>query len=204
MNENPANEIQKLEKQMYETYQKLTKLRADSAPKEVKNYTFKTETGDVTLLDLFAGKDTLFLIHNMGQGCRYCTMWADGFNGLIDHIESEFALAMVSKDSPADQRRFANDRGWRFRMASHGGGEYLKEQNISEAAADANWPGMVCYIRKGDKVYRKNATGFGPGDSFSPFWHIISLAGIDDNWVAQFSYWKRPQKLDDGGVGANP
>jgi predicted dithiol-disulfide oxidoreductase (DUF899 family) len=196
----PANEIQKLENQMYEIYQKITKLRGDSAPQEIKNYTFRTETGDVSLLDMFAGKETLFLIHNMGQGCRYCTMWADGLNGFIDHLESEFAFAMVSKDSPADQRRFANDRGWRFRMASHGGGAYIKEQTVMNG--EANAPGIVCYIRKGDKIYRKNSAGFGPGDQYCSFWHIISLAGIDDGWVAQFSYWKKPQKLDDGGVGA--
>ena len=48
-----------------------------------------------------------------------------------------------SKDPPLEQRRFANSRGWRFRIASHGGGEYLCEQSIS--AELGNTPGLVCY-----------------------------------------------------------
>jgi predicted dithiol-disulfide oxidoreductase (DUF899 family) len=35
----------------------------------------------VRLSSLFGKKDELILIDNMGQGCPYCTMWADGFNG---------------------------------------------------------------------------------------------------------------------------
>ena len=61
----------------------------------------------------------------MGQACRYCTLWADGFNGFVPHLESTMAVALVSKDSPQRQREFANSRGWRFRLASHGGGDYI-------------------------------------------------------------------------------
>src|SRR5207253_3783836 len=121
----------------------------------IKNYTLKNLEGDVTLLDLFQGKDTLFVIHNMGQGCRYCTVWAHGFNGFVSHLESEYALAMVSRDDPETQRTFANSRSWRFRMASHGGGAYIKEQSV--VAGEKNMPGIVCYTRKGSKIYRKNS-----------------------------------------------
>ena len=48
----------------------------------------RTLAGETTLLDLFGDRDTLLAIHNMGQGCRYCTLWADGFNGLLPHLES--------------------------------------------------------------------------------------------------------------------
>jgi predicted dithiol-disulfide oxidoreductase (DUF899 family) len=53
---------------------------------EVRNYTFTTIDGETSLLDMFGGKDRLLLIHNMGQGCRYCTLWADGFNGFLPHL----------------------------------------------------------------------------------------------------------------------
>ena len=177
-------------------------MRRDTKPTAVSNYTFKTQNGDTTLLDLFGDKDTLFLIHNMGQGCRYCTLWGDGLNGFIPHLESRFAVAMASKDSPETQRLFANSRGWRFKMVSHGGGNYIKEQTVM--TGENNMPGMVCYTRKGSEIFRKNAAIFGPGDEFCPQWNVLSLAGIsEEEWTPQFTYWKRPEKMDDGGKNLN-
>jgi predicted dithiol-disulfide oxidoreductase (DUF899 family) len=198
MNNTPQNEIQKLEKEIYDLSLKLAELRKVSTPIEVKNYKFQTLSGEVSLLDLFAGKDQLFAIHNMGQGCRYCTLWADGFNSSLSHLEDRFSVVLMSKDSPELQRKFANSRGWRFRMASHGGGEYIQEQTVQPP--QPNMPGIVCYERKGDRIFKKNASVFGPGDQFCSTWHILSLAGVSENeWTPQYNYWQRPAKMDDGG-----
>jgi len=191
-------EILKIEGQMMELSKKLETLRKEVAPMKVKNYTFTTPTGKTSLLDLFAGRDTLFLVHNMGQGCRYCTLWADGLNAWVPHLEDKFAIALVSKDAPETQRRFANSRGWRFNMASHGGGDYIKEQ--STQPGEMNYPGMVVYERKGDEVFRKSAATFGPGDMYCSFWSILNLAGMgEEQFHPQYRYWKQPEKLDDGG-----
>jgi predicted dithiol-disulfide oxidoreductase (DUF899 family) len=191
-------ELQAAEKELFELTRKVAALRRESKPTPVKNYSFQTLEGKISLLDLFAGKDTLFLIHNMGQGCRYCTLWADGLNAFVPHMESQYAIALVSKDDPQTQRRFANSRGWRFRMASHGGGDYIKEQTV--VAGEGNMPGVVCYTRQGDQIFRKNSAVFGPGDEFCSQWNLLSLAGLgEDQWVPQFNYWKCPEKLDDGG-----
>ncbi len=193
------NEIQQLEREIQEKIGKLNELRKNAPPVPVTNYEFKTLDGSVSLLDLFAGKDRLFAIHNMGQGCRYCMLWADGLNAFLPHLESEFAVVLLSKDSPASQRAFANSRGWRFRMASHGGGDYLREQSV--VPGKDNMPGIVCYQRKGEQIVKLGAAVFGPGDLFCPIWHILSLAGIgEEQWTPQYAYWKRPQKMDDGGL----
>lgn len=168
-------------------------------PAPVKNYTFQTLDGSATLRDFFGDETRLFAIHNMGQGCRYCTTCADGINAFLPHLESEFAVVLLSKDPPEQQRRFANSRCWRFRMASHGGGDYIREQSV--IPGQDNMPGMVCYVREGDQVLKMNSTVFGPGDLYCSIWHILSLAGIgEENCTPQYSYWKRPQKMDDGGL----
>ena len=178
---------------------KLNELRKSATPTLVKNYEFKTLDGKTSLLDLFAGRAKLFAIHNMGQGCRYCTLWADGLNGFLPHLESEFGVVLLSKDPPEVQRAFANSRGWRFRMASHGGGDYIREQSVCEG--QDNMPGIVCYTRKGDEIVKMNTSIFGPGDLYCPVWHILSLAGVGEaEWTPQYAYWKRPQKLSDGGL----
>jgi predicted dithiol-disulfide oxidoreductase (DUF899 family) len=194
------DEITRLEQQVYELHNRLRELRAAAPAVPVPDYRFDTLDGEVSLRGLFRDRDILFVIHNMGQACRYCTLWADGLNGFLPHLEDKYAVALVSKDPPEVQRRFANARGWRFRMASHGGGAYIQEQ--AAAAGSNNMPGVVVYVREGDTVLRKNATAFGPGDDFCSLWSLLSLAGIgEDTWIPQYGYWRRPGVMDDGGEG---
>ncbi len=191
-------EAQKLEYEIFEKAQQLAALRANEEGTEVKDYVFKTHSGETHLSDLFADHDHLLLIHNMGQGCRYCTLWADGINGVLDHLEDAMAVAMVSKDAPNVQRRMALDRNWKFQMVSHGGGEYM--ENECSMGEQKNYPGASIYQLKENKILRRGKTMFGPGDLYSPVWHFLSLAGINSSeWTPQFHYWQRPEKLDDGG-----
>lgn len=194
-----SEEIAAIEKQLYELTTRLNELRKTNSEVEVPNYTFSTLDGEVTLLDLFGGQERLLVIHNMGQGCRYCTLWADGFNGFLPHLESAMSVVLVSKDSPDVQRRYANSRAWRFRLASHGGGKYIQEQNVSDD--ESNAPGAVVYQRDGESIMRKNAAVFGPGDLYCSMWNLLGLAGLGvADWTPQYRYWQRPEKMDDGGA----
>lgn len=191
-------DAQKLEIEIMQKSLELAALRASEEGEEVKDYSLQTLHGETSLSGLFGGRERLLAIHNMGQGCRYCTLWADGINGLLDHLEDAMAVVLLSKDSPETQRQMALDRGWRFQMASHGGGEYMTEQ--CAMGEHANIPGAIIYERDGDKIIARGRTAFGPGDLYSPVWHFLSLAGVDaSEWTPQFNYWRRPKTLDDGG-----
>ncbi len=191
-------DAEKLEFEIMEKAQQLAALRRAEADSEVADYAFQTPDGETRLSALFAGRERLLVIHNMGQGCRYCTPWADGINGVLHHLEDAMALALVSKDPPELQRRLALDRGWRFRMASHGGGAYMAEQ--CAMGGHANSPGAAVYERKAGKIVRRGRTYFGPGDLYSPVWHFLALAGLGpSDWTPQYRYWRRPEQLDDGG-----
>jgi predicted dithiol-disulfide oxidoreductase (DUF899 family) len=197
-----SDEISNIEKQLYELTTRLNELRKTHVEDEVPNYTFSTLEGDVSLLDLFGDHERLLAIHNMGQGCRYCTLWADGFNGFLPHLESAMSVVLVSKDSPELQRRFANSRNWRFRLASHGGGSYIQEQTVMDG--EDNTPGAVVYERQGDRILRKNSAVFGPGDLYCSMWNLLGLAGLGvADWTPQYRYWNRPEKMDDGGANLN-
>ena len=191
-------EISKLEQKIFELTTELNELRKSSTGDKVRNYAFATIDGETNLLSMFGDKATLLLIHNMGQACRYCTLWADGFNGFLKHLESVMSVVLVSKDPPELQRQFANSRDWRFRLASHGGGEYIREQTLVEGTE--NMPGAVVYERDGDKITRKNTCVFGPGDIYCSMWGLLGLAGLgESDWTPQYAYWKRPEKMEDGG-----
>ena len=188
--------IEAIERQIGELTSELAALRKATEGEAIRNYEFETPTGNTTLLELFADKDRLLVIHNMGQGCRYCTLWADGFNGLLPHLESALSVVLVSKDPPDVQRTFANSRGWRFRLASHGGGDYIREQGVYGEAE--NYPGAVVYERNNGEILRKNACSFGPGDLYCAVWPLLGLAGLEE-FTPQYNYWKRPERLEDGG-----
>lgn len=192
------DQIRSTEEEIGRLIGRLGELRRSLPPVEIPDYPLQTLEGPVTLSQLFAGRDKLFVIHNMGQGCRYCTLWADGIDAFLPHLEDQFAVVLVSKDDPETQRRLANQRGWRFRMASHGGQGYILEQSL--LPGESNLPGMVCYTKKEGKILRLNSCIFGPGDLYCSFWHILALAGLGlDEWTPQYSYWKRPAAMDDGG-----
>ena len=193
-----TEEIKVIEQQLFELTTKLNELRKTVSGEEVANYSFATLNGEISLLDMFGDKDRLLLIHNMGQACRYCTLWADGFNGFLPHLESAMSVFLVSKDSPSTQRTFAGSRNWGYRLASHGGGDYVSEQTVMEG--ETNMPGAVVYERDGDSITRKNSAIFGPGDLYCSAWNLLGLAGISAaDWTPQYRYWSRPEKMEDGG-----
>jgi predicted dithiol-disulfide oxidoreductase (DUF899 family) len=194
----PKSEIRELEEQIGELMVKIGKLQKDNKGDEVRNYSFSTLNGESNLLDFFGKNDKLLVIHNMGEGCRHCTLWADGINAFLPHLESALSVILVSKDDIFTQRKFSNDRGWNFRIASHGGGDYISEQTVLKEYD--NMPGAVVYEREGAKIFRKNDCVFGPGDIYCSMYSLLGLAGIGEaNWTPQYAYWQRPEKLDDGG-----
>lgn len=196
------SEADALEAEIMEKAQKLAALRKAETPVAVSDYEFETLAGKAKLSALFAGRERMLVIHNMGQACRYCTLWADGLNGVLPHLENAMGVLLVSKDPPDVQRRIAQDRGWHYRMASHGGGAYMTEQ--CKMMGYDNCPGAAVYEMRDGRIFRRGRTGFGPGDLYAPIWHLLALAGIgQEEWTPQFHYWRRPQKMEDGGQNLN-
>ena len=100
---------------------KMREARAAAEPEEVPDYVFTNTSGSVRLSELFGDKPDLIVIHNMGATCPHCTLWADGFNGIYDHLASRATFVLSSPDTPNTQKTFAASRGWRFPMVSHNG-----------------------------------------------------------------------------------
>ena len=67
--------IADIERRIGELTAELNALRKANPGRPVGEYTFRTDVGETSLRDLFGDKRHLLAIHNMGQGCRYCTLW---------------------------------------------------------------------------------------------------------------------------------
>ena len=108
----PARKIRKLEARLVRHHRKLGELKRRRPPEPVEDYALIGPGGPVKLSALFDGHCDLIIVHNMGRRCPYCTMWADGYNGLRPHLENRAAFAVVSPDSLKVQQAFAQSRGW--------------------------------------------------------------------------------------------
>ncbi|MBI2675210.1 MAG: DUF899 family protein [Candidatus Aenigmarchaeota archaeon] len=156
---------------------------------EVKDYQFRDwNNKTIGLSGLFGSKEELILIHNMGKSCSYCTMWADGFNGVLHHLEDRASFVVVSPDSPKVQKAFAKGRGWKFRMVSAEGSPFSREMGF-ESDDGEPCPGVSVFQKRGRNMHRVSHDKFGPGDSYCLVWHLFSLLpeGSKD-WEPKFEY----------------
>ena len=166
---------------------KMRVLQKKAEPEDVEDYRFATTDGPVRLSQLFGDKKYLFVIHNMGKGCPNCTMWADGFNGVLPHLENRAAFVVSSPDDPETQRAFARERGWRFRMVSHQGTSFAADMGYR---TEQGWmPGVSVFRRIGNRIYRVSDAPFDEGDDFCTVWHLFDLLPEGAaGWRPQFSY----------------
>jgi predicted dithiol-disulfide oxidoreductase (DUF899 family) len=165
----------------------MQQVRAQVEPEPVQDYEFQTLAGPVMLSELFGDQDDLFVIHNMGTGCTSCTMWADGFNGVYDHLAARAAFVVSTPNSPSVQKAFAESRGWRFPMVSHQGTTFAADMGYF---SDGGFqPGVSVFRRRGDQILRVSDAELGPLDDFCVVWHFFSMlpegAGA---WRPKYSY----------------
>jgi predicted dithiol-disulfide oxidoreductase (DUF899 family) len=176
-----------------ELHAEMREIQANIEPEVVGDYEFSTPDGPVTLPALFGHHDSLIMIHNMGARCRYCTLWADGFNGLVDHLENRAAFVVSSPDSPDAQQKFAQTRGWRFRMVSHQGTSFADDMGYRDNKidnADDPWrPGVSVFRKTADRIVRVSDTYLGPGDAFCVAWHLFDLLPEGSaGWAPMYRY----------------
>jgi predicted dithiol-disulfide oxidoreductase (DUF899 family) len=168
--------------------EKMREAQAAVEPEEVADYVLIGAVGPVRLSELFGGKDTLFVIHNMGRGCPNCTMWADGFNGVLPHLENRAAFVVTSPDDPATQAAFAASRGWRFRMVSHQGTDFAADMGYRSESG--GWlPGVSVFKKEGGSILRVSDQQLHPGDDLCSVWHFFDMIPEGSaGWRAKFAY----------------
>ena len=159
--------------QMVALREEMRAVQAKIDPEEVQDYVFTNTEGEVRLSELFRDHQHLFVIHNMGTSCPYCTLWADGFNGVNDHLQDRAAFVLSSPDSPKKQAAFKAARGWKFPMVSHEGTSFAEDMGYK---GDAGFqPGVSVFSKDGNRILRVSDTWFGPGDDFCTVWSLFDL-----------------------------
>ena len=178
-----------LETEIREKDENLTILKKELAYQDVQDYEFDIIDGTISLSELFQDKEDLIVIHNMGTHCAYCTMWADGFNGVLQHIQDRTSFVVISPNSPEIQKEFSEKRGWEFLMASAQNNTFIKDMGF-ELEDGKYMPGVSFLHKEGrNKIIRTGKDFFGPGDVYSSPWQLFKfLKGGTNNWSPKFNY----------------
>jgi predicted dithiol-disulfide oxidoreductase (DUF899 family) len=165
-----------------------------------KQYSFVDWSNNrVQLADLFGDKDDLIVIHNMGKGCVYCTLWADEINGVRDHLSNRASLVVINPNPIDVQKEFAANRGWQFKMLSDQDMDFTFDMGFAMEKDGKR------YAQPGFSTFHRDASGtitrigydeFGPGDQYSNVWHFFDMLKDGPNeWEPDYKY-----ELDDQAV----
>jgi predicted dithiol-disulfide oxidoreductase (DUF899 family) len=200
-------ELLKAEKELTRRSDELARRRQELPWVRIdKEYRFEIEEGSASLADLFKGRSQLLVYHFMfgpdyKAGCPSCSSIADGFNGVVAHLENhDVAFSAVSRAPHAKLQAYKRRMGWTFPWASSLGGDFNSDFNVwftEEQQRD----GGIEYNYRSEAAWKVR----GIGDSLTksgegPVAEIAAMTGTD---VATFTR-ERPGMsafvLEDGVV----
>jgi predicted dithiol-disulfide oxidoreductase (DUF899 family) len=161
--------------------------------KEVENYSIRDKEGNtVSLSDIFLHHDELIVIHNMGKSCVYCTLWADGLSSSTPHFLDRCGFALVSPNDYQTMAAFASSRDWKFPYYSGAETSFITDMGFSLQTEDGKTrytPGFTSFLKKDNKIFRVACDLFGPGDFYSPIWHMMDMLYYEEKvWSPKFGY----------------
>jgi predicted dithiol-disulfide oxidoreductase (DUF899 family) len=144
---------------------------------------------DVRLSQLFEDPDkTLVLMHFMfGKAqttpCPMCSLWADGYDGIVRHLLRRVNFAVVIAGDPRAFAEYAAERGWRnLRVVSSGDTSFKPDLGL-ETGDGSQLPGVSVHRLASDGSVRLTYSacaflgeaGFRGMDLLSPFWNFLDL-----------------------------
>ncbi|MBX3348726.1 MAG: DUF899 domain-containing protein [Nitrospira sp.] len=210
-------------------------IRALPWRKVEKSYTFETSTGKQSLADLFGGKTQLALYHFMlgpdwEQGCKSCSFWADGFQGIPIHLAHRDVSFVVASRAPLAQiERFKTRMGWDVRWVSSFESDFNFDFGVSFTQTDEEsgqvlynyrpgpfidneLPGASFFYRQGQDVFHTYST-YGRGlDLLNCTYNWLDLVpkGRDENpdhtmeWVRYHDRYEDSSTTSCCGAGKGP
>jgi predicted dithiol-disulfide oxidoreductase (DUF899 family) len=168
--------IHEIQIEIMKLKQKLAKEIADRAPEPVEDWGLTNLDGSpVKLSELFGDKSELLVIHNMGRGCHYCSLWGDAMIGIADHLRQRCGFVLCSNDPPEVVKEFRELRGWSYPCVSGNGSGFAKAMGYMDDKGSPE-PGVSAFHKDADgSIVRTGHANFGPGDDFCGVWPMLDL-----------------------------
>lgn len=104
---------------------------------KIKNYTFASPCGPVTLADLFEGRSQLIVQHFMfgpgwEEGCKSCSLMMDHIEPAVLHLKArDVSFAAISHAPIEEIRPFKERMGWNINWVSAHGTDFNPDFHVS-------------------------------------------------------------------------
>jgi predicted dithiol-disulfide oxidoreductase (DUF899 family) len=165
----------------------VARMRRDLPPggEVARTYRFESETGPVTLANLFGNRDTL-IVYNFMFGparknlCPSCTSFMASWEKKMADIEQRAAFVMMAR-SPIERILEAKaSRGWtNLKMVSDPSGDYTRDY---VSAQDEDMPGYAVFTRR-DGTIRHFWSGEMSGAMADPGQDPRGAPDLDPLWI---------------------
>ncbi|ORV83670.1 DUF899 domain-containing protein [Mycolicibacterium iranicum] len=160
-------------------------------------YVFDTESGPLTLLDLFDGRSQLIVQHFMfgsdwDEGCSGCSMMADHIGPLSHLYAKDTSLVLVSRAPVGKIVAFKDRMEWDLPWVSSGRSTFNEDFRVTVDGEERH--AISAFLRDGDRVFHTWQT-FDRGEE--PFMVVFDLLdvtayGRQETWEDSPQGW--PQK----------
>ena len=157
----------------------------------------------VRLSGLFADPKKPLMVYQYMYGgaqkkpCPMCTLWVDGFNGVVHHLRQRVNLAVIAQVGIGDLREWGRQRGWHgLRLVSSAGSNFKTDLHFQDADGKQD-AGISVFVRSPDGSVKHFYSGAATVkekvnrgiDLLSPVWNIFDLTpeGRGD-WNAKLNY----------------
>ena len=155
-------------------------------------YTFDTQTGLATLLDLFDGRRQLIVQHFMfgpdwDRGCDGCSMMADHI-GPLSHLHAkDTSFVLVSRAELTKLLAFRDRMGWKLPWVSSAPSTFNEDFGATVGGEEVH--SVSVFLRDGDRVFHTWQT-FSRGEE--PFMVVFDLLDLTP-YVRQETWEDSPQ-----------
>jgi predicted dithiol-disulfide oxidoreductase (DUF899 family) len=180
-----------------------------------KEYVFDGRDGEERLTDLFAGRSQLVVYHFMFHpddkaGCPHCSLRADGFNGVITHLnQRDVTMVVVSRGPFSKLSEYQKRMGWNFKWVSSGGSDFNfdfqasftpEEMEAKRAMYNFTMRDPKAREREGHSIFYKDESGavfhtyscYDRGnDKLNIHYHYLDLVPKGRDEGGRGPYWVR-------------
>jgi predicted dithiol-disulfide oxidoreductase (DUF899 family) len=180
------------------------------------DYRFSGPDGTSTLPQLFAGRSQLIVYHFMlgpewEAGCKSCSFWADGFDGVDVHLaHRDVTLVAVSRAPYPKIAAYRARMGWRFPWVSSHGSSFNFDYQVSCTAEQlaagktvynyaltdntmSELPGLSVFFRDGEQVFHTYSCYARGLDALNAAYQLLDLVpkGRDEAGLPYGMSWVR-------------
>jgi predicted dithiol-disulfide oxidoreductase (DUF899 family) len=177
-------------------------------------YHFQGPGGEVSLLDMFAGRRQLILYHFMfapgvdgwpEAGCDGCSMFVDQIGHQAHLHARDTSLALVSL-APIEQiEAYRSRMGWTIPWYSSAGSSFNRDLGFTTDSGESF--GLSVFIADGDKVLRAYFTTDRGVEGLGSVWSLLDLTplGRQETWEDSppdrpqrepYTWWRRHDEYD--------